>query len=123
MAKDLNFDVDIIVCPTVREDDGLAMSSRNLHLDKKQRKAASVVYRCLNRAAESIKSGILKTEQIKELMISVISEEPLITQRDYASIYDPETLEEIKEIKGEVLIAVSVRLGNIRLIDNMLFNV
>lgn len=122
MVKDLNFDVDIVVCPTIREYDGLAMSSRNLYLDEKQRKAASVVYRCLSKASDSIKSGIIKTEQIKELMIRVISEEALITQIDYASVYDPETLDEINEIQGEVLIAVAVRLGITRLIDNMLIN-
>ncbi len=121
MIKDLNFDIDIIVCPTVRESDGLAMSSRNLYLNEKHRKAASAVYRCLSKASDSIKSGISDTEQIKEIMKGVISEEPLITDIDYASVYDPETLEEVNEIKGEVLIAVAVRLGDIRLIDNILF--
>ena len=120
MVKDLNFGIDTVVCPTVREDDGLAMSSRNLYLDEKQRKAASAVYRCLRKSTESIKSGILETEQIKKLMRDIILKEPLITQRDYASVYDPETLDEIDIINREVLIAVAVRVGDIRLIDNML---
>lgn len=122
MIKDLNFDLDIIVCPTIREYDGLAISSRNLYLDEKQRKAASVIYRCLSKASDSIKSGMIKTELIKELMIRTISEEASTAEIDYASVYDPETLDEINDIKGDVLIAVAVRLGNTRLIDNILVN-
>ena len=122
MVKDLNFDVDVIVCPTVREPDGLAMSSRNAYLDEGQRKAASAVYKCLTKASDSIESGIIKTVQIKELMLKVISEEALITDTDYASVYDPETLDEITEVCGDVLVAVAVRLGTTRLIDNVLIN-
>ncbi|MEW6108081.1 MAG: pantoate--beta-alanine ligase [Nitrospirota bacterium] len=122
MTKDLNMDIETVVCPTIRENDGLAMSSRNLYLNKEQRKAAPVIYRCLNKASEAIKSGIINTEAIKESMSKLISEEALITQIDYASVYDPETLDEIYEIQGEVLIAVAVRFGNIRLIDNMIVN-
>lgn len=121
-VKDLNFGVEIVVCPTIREHDGLAMSSRNSYLDEEQRKEAPVLYRCLNKASDAIKSGIIDTEQIKELMTKVLSDGALITQIDYASVYHPETLEEIKEIKGEVLIAVAVRIGNTRLIDNILVN-
>jgi pantoate--beta-alanine ligase len=123
MVKDLNFNIDIAVCPTIREDDGLATSSRNVYLDEAQRKTASVVYRSLNKASDSIKSGIIKTEKLRKLMASTISEETLISQIDYASVYNPDTLDEIDEVTGEVLIAVSVRLGNTRLIDNMLINV
>ena len=122
MVKDLDFDVDIIVCPTIREHDGLAMSSRNLYLDENLRKSAPVLYRCLRKTSESIKSGIIKTENIKEFMLSILSAEESIKQIDYASVYDPETLDEINEIKGEALIAVAVRLGDTRLIDNMPIN-
>ncbi len=122
MVKDLNLGVDIVVCPTIREHDGLAMSSRNSYLDGEQRKAAPVLYRCLNKASDAIKSGIINTEQIKELMTKALSDKALITQIDYASVYHPETLEEIKEIKGEVLIAAAVRIGDTRLIDNMPVN-
>lgn len=120
MSKDLNLDIDIIVCPTIREDDGLAMSSRNMYLDEKQRKAASAIFKSMNKALEEIKSGIIITEQIKKIMAGIITKEVLITSIDYASVYDLETLDEADEIKGDVLIAVAVRLGNIRLIDNML---
>ena len=122
MVRDLNFSIDVVVCPTVREHDGLAMSSRNAYLDEEQRKAASVIYKSLSMASDSIKSGIIKTDKIKELMLKVISEEALITDTDYASVYNPETLDEMTEVHGDVLIAVAVRMGTTRLIDNVLIN-
>jgi pantoate--beta-alanine ligase len=119
MAKDLNFDVDIVVCPTMRETDGLAMSSRNTYLDKEQHTAACALYRCLSKASEAVKSGMTSGMKIRELMREVLSAEPLISQIDYASVYAPETLEEVDEIKSEALFAVAVRIGNTRLIDNI----
>jgi pantoate--beta-alanine ligase len=119
MAKDLHFDADIIVCPTIREHDGLAMSSRNVYLDAEQRKAARALYRCLMAAADSVKSGMPSGEKTGGLMREILAAEPLISQIDYASAYAPETLEEIDEIKSEVLLAVAVRIGNTRLIDNI----
>ncbi len=119
MSQDLNFDVNIIVCPTIREPDGLAMSSRNAYLNTEQRSAARILYRCLSAAAEAIKSGTASGGQIRTLMKETLASEPLITQIDYASLYDPETLEEVEEIKRDVLIAVAARIGNTRLIDNM----
>ncbi len=120
MAKDLNFDTDIVACPTVREQDGLAMSSRNTYLDNEQRRAANILYRCLSEASESVRSGMTSGEKIRELLSEALSAEPLISQIDYASVYDPETLEEVDEIKGGVLFAAAVRIGNTRLIDNIL---
>ena len=120
MAKDLNFDTDTIVCPTIREQDGLAMSSRNTYLSNEERKAACVLYQCLNKVSDSVKSGLTSGEKIRELMRETLMLEPLISQIDYASAYDPGTLEEVDEIKGDVLFAVAVRIGNTRLIDNIL---
>jgi len=120
MVKDLNFDVDIIVCPTIREHDGLAMSSRNVYLDMEQRSTARVLNQCLNNAAEAVKTGTTSGEAIREMMRQTLLSEPLISQIDYASVYDPETLEEADEIKGDMLLAVAVRMGNTRLIDNIL---
>jgi pantoate--beta-alanine ligase len=122
MTKDLNFDTDNIVCPTIRELDGLAMSSRNVYLDMKQRSTACVLYQCLNNAAESVKTGMTSGEKIREMMRQTLLSEPLISQIDYASAYDPETLEEVDDIKGDVLFAVAVRMGNTRLIDNILLH-
>ena len=120
MARDLNFDVDIIICPTIREHDGLAMSSRNVYLDMEQRSTARILYQCLNNASEAVKTGAASGETIREMMRQTLLSEPLISQIDYASAYDPETLEEADEIKGDVLLAVAVRMGNTRLIDNIL---
>ncbi len=122
MVKDLNFEAEIVVCPTIREHDGLAMSSRNLYLNEEQRKAAAAIYRSLSAAADDVKSGTRAPREIKELMRRILSSEKLITRIDYASLHDPETLDEIDEIKGNVLLAVAVRLGDIRLIDNVLVN-
>ena len=119
MARDLNFDADIIVCPIIREQDGLAMSSRNAYLDKEQRLAASALYQCLSKASDSVKSGVRSGMQIRTLMRDFLSAVPLISEIDYASVYDPETLEEVDEIKKEALLAVAVRIGNTRLIDNI----
>lgn len=121
MTKDLNFDVDIIVCPTIREPDGLAMSSRNVYLAVQQRSTARVLYKCLNNASEAAKKGTTSGETMREMMRQTLLSEPLISQIDYASVYDPETLEEVDEIKGDVLLAVAVRMGSTRLIDNILF--
>lgn len=123
MVRDLDFGVEIVVCPTIRQQDGLAMSSRNLYLDEEQRKAATALYRCLSRASESIKAGERSPGRIKELMTEVLAAEPLITEIEYSSVYDPETLDEVSRIEGESLLAVAVRLTNTRLIDNMPVNV
>jgi pantoate--beta-alanine ligase len=123
MVKDLHLGVEIVVCPTVRERDGLAMSSRNSYLDEAQRKAAALLYQCLTRAADAINAGERSPVRVKELMTAALSSEPLITQVDYASVYDTETLDEVRRIEGETLLAVAARLGGTRLIDNIIVNV
>jgi pantoate--beta-alanine ligase len=120
MAKDLNFDTEIVVCPTIREHDGLAMSSRNLYLDAAQRNAAASLYRSLRAGSDAVTAGERSVSRIKEMMNSLLSAEELITRIDYASVYDPETLDEATEIRGEMLLAIGARLGETRLIDNML---
>jgi len=120
MVKDLNFSIDIVVCPTIREQDGLALSSRNAYLESEQRKAAGILYQSLGRASEAVKSGITSGGEIRELMRKTLSSEPLISGIDYASACNPDTLEEVDEIEGDVLLAVAARIGNTRLIDNIL---
>ncbi|MEW6162030.1 MAG: pantoate--beta-alanine ligase [Nitrospirota bacterium] len=120
LVKGLNMDVDIVVCPTVREQDGLAMSSRNAYLDRAQREAATVIYRCLKEASDLIKSGVIDGTYIKGLMQDRLLKEPAVSSVDYAGVYDPETMNELSEIKGDVLLAVALRIGDTRLIDNML---
>jgi pantoate--beta-alanine ligase len=122
MAKDLDLDAEIVVCPTIREQDGLAMSSRNLSLDSEQRKAATVLYRCLNSASEALRSGTHTQAKTRELMREILAGESLITKIEYASVYDTGTLDEIDEDRNEMLLAVAVRMGDVRLIDNLLVN-
>ncbi|HBR21948.1 MAG TPA: pantoate--beta-alanine ligase [Nitrospiraceae bacterium] len=120
MAKDLDMPVGIIASPTIREHDGLAMSSRNLYLSEEERKAAGVIYGCLIQTSEMIKSGIINKEKIKGFMKEKLSAEPLVREIQYASMYDPETLDEVENAGKEALLAVSVKVGGTRLIDNML---
>lgn len=119
LVRDLDMNIDIVVCPTVREEDGLAMSSRNLYLSEKERNAATVLYRALRSGYEAIKSGIIKTEKIKEIMYKVVNSEPLVSEIQYLSVYDPEDLEEIDIINRTALIAGAIKIGNTRLIDNI----
>lgn len=120
LVKDLDMDVDIVICPTVREQDGLAMSSRNAYLDEKQREASTVIYRCLKEASELMKSGIIDARYIKGVMHDKLLKESAVSGVDYAGVYDPVSLDELSEIKGDVLLVVAVRIGETRLIDNML---
>jgi pantoate--beta-alanine ligase len=120
MVKDLDMDIGIVVCQTVREKDGLAMSSRNTYLDQRQREASAIIYKCLTEASNLVKSGIIYSPHIKGLMQKIILDEPFVSGIDYAGVYDPETLDELPEIKGDVLLAVAIRIGGTRLIDNML---
>ena len=120
MVKNLDMDIEVVVCPTIRERDGLAMSSRNTYLDPVQRAASTVIYRCLKEASELVKSGIINVDHVKRVMQEKILSEPAVTAIDYAGVYDPETLDEPFEIKENAVLAVAVKLGETRLIDNML---
>lgn len=121
MAKDLNFDIEIVVLPTVRESDGLAMSSRNKYLNDEERKSALVLFKSLSIAKELIKSGEINSEKIKQKMLDIINEEPL-ARVDYISIVDAETLEDLDIIKENTLIALAVFIGKTRLIDNIIID-
>lgn len=123
LAKDLDMGIDVVVCPTVREEDGLAMSSRNAYLSQDERKAAAIIYRSLKKASESVESGIIKTDAIKKLMKELLMSETLISEVQYCSAYDAATLDEIEQIGKEALLAVAVKIGSTRLIDNMLVTV
>ncbi|HEX3046077.1 MAG TPA: pantoate--beta-alanine ligase [Bacillota bacterium] len=120
MTTDLNFNIEIISCPIIRESDGLAMSSRNVYLNPDERRAALVLYRALQTAEKKIAKGDREAGKLAEEMISLIQAEPLAVV-DYVEIVDSKTLEPIKVIAGEVLIALAVRIGKTRLIDNMVF--
>ncbi len=119
MVKDLNLDIEIIGAPTVREKDGLAMSSRNTYLSPEERKSALSLYKSLLLAEELVKKGERDPFKIKEKMIEFIQSYPF-TQVQYIEFVDPETLEPVKIIDKPVVCALAVFVGKARLIDNML---
>lgn len=118
MVRDLNFPLEIIVCPTVREPDGLAMSSRNVYLTPEQRAAAPVLYRALCAARDAWLAGEHDGERLRQIMRQVLDAEPL-AQTEYVSAADPVTLQELGDAGRGVLLSMAVRIGKARLIDNM----
>ena len=119
MAADLNMNLKVVVCPTIREPDGLAMSSRNVYLNPEQRKAAPVLYKSLQMAQELFANGEKNADVILGQMTTLIQKEPL-GKIDYISISDTETLAELKIIKKTALVSMAVKFGNTRLIDNVI---
>lgn len=118
MVQDLNFNLDIVVCPIVREADGLAMSSRNAHLTPEQRRAAPVLYRALSAARDAFAEGEHDASVLRALMVAEITSEPL-ARLDYISIADPQSLQELDKIEDDALLSGAVFVGDVRLIDNI----
>jgi pantoate--beta-alanine ligase len=118
MVKDLDMNLEIIACPTVREPDGLAMSSRNTYLNTEERKAATVLYRALNLAGQLWSQGEKDAGKIRKTMTELIQQQPL-AHIDYVSIADNETLEELEEVRPPALVSLAVKIGIPRLIDNI----
>lgn len=119
MTQDLNLNLMIEIMPTVREEDGLAMSSRNVYLNQDERRAATILFRSLTFARELYEKGETNSQIIRSKMAALIEQEPL-AKIDYISIADTETLDELAEIKQHALISLAVRFGKTRLIDNVL---
>ena len=119
MVADLNMNLEVVVSPTLREKDGLAMSSRNSYLGPAERQAALILYRSLSLAQESYAKGERDAEEICRRMVLFINGEPL-AKTDYVSIADRDTLEELSTIDRPALISLAVRIGKTRLIDNIL---
>jgi pantoate--beta-alanine ligase len=117
MAQDLDFDVEIVGCPIVRDEDGLALSSRNAYLSPEERRAALSLSRSLKAAASVVLKGERESARIVAAARAEIEKEPL-ARVEYARVCDPETLEEIATVEGETLLALAVRVGKTRLIDN-----
>jgi pantoate--beta-alanine ligase len=118
MVRDLNFDVRIIVCPIVREVDGLAMSSRNAYLNPEQRKQALVLYRSLMRVQTLADQGESSAARLKVAGEQVMAEEPAV-RLDYFEIVNRDTLDPVDDISGGALVAVAAYVGSTRLIDNI----
>ena len=121
MTADLNFDIDIIGAPIVREADGLAMSSRNAYLNKEERQQATVLYKSLQLARREAEQGNRSARDIKKKMTALIESAPL-ARIDYVELVDTQTLTAQERIKGETLAAVAVFFGKTRLIDNTVLN-
>jgi pantoate--beta-alanine ligase len=118
MVRDLNIPVRVVVCPIVREPDGLAMSSRNAYLDAGQRKSALVLYRSLTAVQERFDQGERKAHVLVDAGKQTLAHEPLV-RLDYFEIVDPETLDPVDDLSRGGLVAVAAFLGNVRLIDNI----
>jgi pantoate--beta-alanine ligase len=119
MARDLHLDSEIIVCPIVREADGLAMSSRNAYLSQEERQAATVLHRALDAARLAIDRGERDAPRLTAAMREIIRSEPL-AQPDYVELVDAETLEPVTRLRGTCLGLLAARFGATRLIDNLL---
>ena len=118
MVKDLNMNLEVITCPTIREEDGLAMSSRNIYMNPEERQSAIVLYRSLMLAQDMYQRGERDAEAIRKEMVRLIKTEEL-ARIDYVSVADPATLDELDMITGKALVSLAVKFGKTRLIDNV----
>lgn len=124
MVEDLNINMEIVGCPTAREKDGLALSSRNKYLTPGERKSAPIIYRVLKDAGKKLISCRVQPETIKQEALDELREDPHIKKTDYFDIRDAVTLDEVKDAgrTGEIVIATAATIGNTRLIDNVVIN-
>lgn len=119
LVSDLNFNLDLVICPIIREPDGLAMSSRNIRLNSAQRAAATALSKALDSGTAALKNGEKDARVLRQIMIEVIQSEP-IAELEYASVANPYTLEELSAIELDALLSLAVSFGAVRLIDNSL---
>jgi pantoate--beta-alanine ligase len=119
MARDLNFPLEVVICPIVRESDGLAMSSRNIYLNAAERQAATVLYHALSRAQKAFANGQQDAEDLRQLMTATIHAEPL-ARLQYVSCANPTTLAELSGLVDQALLSMAVYVGKTRLIDNLI---
>lgn len=119
MARDLNLDAQIVVCPIVRETDGLALSSRNAYLSGDARREATVLFRSLDAVRRAIESGERNSARLLEIARKVLAEEPRVTV-DYVEVVDAETLEPVVSLRGTCYVLIAAIVGGTRLIDNAL---
>jgi pantoate--beta-alanine ligase len=122
MTRDLSYPIEIVVCPIVREPDGLAMSSRNVYLSPEERKAATVLSRSLKLAKAAYEAGERNAETLRKIMRDTIQAEPL-ARLQYVSCADYDTLDELSYIEGKALLSMAVYIGKTRLIDNIVLPV
>ena len=118
MVRDLHLPIEIVPAPTIREEDGLAMSSRNAYLSPQERRAATVLYRALRAAADLIAEGERRADEIRRRLREVLELEPL-AQVEYAEVVDAETFAPVDVLQGKLVLPLAVRVGGTRLIDNI----
>lgn len=121
-VRDLNIDIEIIGCPIIREEDGLAKSSRNTYLSKEERQAALILSQSLNLAKDAINSGERNSSVVIDIISNNIKKEPL-AKIDYIEVVDSLSMKPVKTIEKSVLVAIAVYIGKTRLIDNFTFNI
>ena len=121
MTRDLNFDVEIVGCPIIREDDGLAKSSRNTYLSPIERKAAVVLSKAIFAGEKMAREGITDALTIKATMMAILKSE-VLANVEYVELVDFDTLQDVETITGPILCAIAVRIGKTRLIDNFIIN-
>lgn len=121
MVRDLNFDIEIVGCPIIREPDGLAKSSRNTYLNADERKAALILSKAIKLGEELVADGERNAQTVIKAMTDKINTEPL-ARIDYVNVVDALSIEPLDVVKGEVLVAIAVYIGKTRLIDNFIIN-
>jgi pantoate--beta-alanine ligase len=119
LLKDLHLPGRLFIHPTVRESDGLALSSRNVYLTAPHRRAAPVLYRALQAGASAVRAGERRSAQIQRSMARVVAQEPLATP-EYLAVCDPHTLEPLSTLHRKAVLLGAIRIGGVRLLDNML---
>ena len=119
MTLDLDMGIEIVAVPTVRDADGLALSSRNAYLTQEQRQAAPVIYRALSAARQLWEAGEADAERLRGAVREILQVEPLLAGIDYVSVADASTLEELAQVDGPAMVSTAVRMGETRLIDNV----
>ena len=118
MVRDLSFNLELVVCPTVREPDGLALSSRNRYLSRDERQQARVLSRALRRVGAEIAAGVVESQPLIDAGLAVLADEPEI-RVDYFRVVDPDSLEDVADVTAGALVAVAAVVGPARLIDNV----
>lgn len=118
MAQDLNFPIEVVVCPTVRESDGLAMSSRNVNLNPEERRAAASLYKSLQAARETYENGERSAGRLRQVALDTLAQEPL-AHPQYVSCAEADSLQELDQVEGPALLSMAVFIGRTRLIDNI----
>ena len=119
LTRDLNLGPEIVVCPTIREPDGLALSSRNVYLTPEQRRGAPVVYRALSNLEDAWESGIASVPVLRERALDVLRSEPSVEGVDYVAVVDPASFIELETAFPGAMALTAIRIGGVRLIDNV----